>query len=58
MAIALADKIGATVNIGRETFAYLQEAISQGRAEDDFTRLYTDLEKLDKKAKAQRKKKG
>ena len=49
MAIALADKLGATVNIGRDTFAYIQEAIKQGRAEDDFTRLYPDLEKLDTK---------
>lgn len=47
MAIALADKLGATVNIGRETFAYIQEAVRQGRAEDDFTRLYPDLEQLD-----------
>lgn len=51
MAIALADKLGATLNIGRDTYAYLQEAIAQGRAEDDFTRLYPDLEKLDKKSK-------
>jgi 3-hydroxyisobutyrate dehydrogenase len=49
MAIALADNLGASVNIGRNTFAYIQEAIDQGRAEDDFTRLYPDLEKLDTK---------
>jgi 3-hydroxyisobutyrate dehydrogenase len=49
MAIALADKLGATVNIGRDTYAYIQEAIKQGRSEDDFTRLYPDLDKLDKK---------
>lgn len=55
MAIALADKIGATVNIGRDTYVYLQEAIAQGRAEDDFTRLYVDLEKLDKQSKARKK---
>jgi len=47
MAIALADDLGASVNIGRNTFAYIQEAIDQGRAEDDFTRLYPDLEDLD-----------
>jgi 3-hydroxyisobutyrate dehydrogenase len=52
MAIALADKLGASVNIGRDTFAYIQEAIKQGRAEEDFTRLYPDLEKLDTKKKA------
>ncbi len=51
MAIALADKLGASVNIGRETHGYIQEAIKQGRAEDDFTRLYPDLEKLDMKRK-------
>ena len=47
MAIKLADKIGATVNIGRGTYKYLQEAIRQGRSEDDFTTLYPDLENLD-----------
>ena len=52
MAIALADKLGATVNIGRDTYAYIQEAVKQGRSEDDFTRLYPDLEKLDPKKKA------
>tara|TARA_B100000315_G_scaffold70172_1_gene63979 strand:- start:2780 stop:3712 length:933 start_codon:yes stop_codon:yes gene_type:complete len=56
MAIALADKLGATVNIGRDTYAYIQEAIKQGRAEDDFTRLYPDLEKLDGKKKRKKKK--
>jgi len=55
MAIALADRIGATLNIGRDTYAYLEEAIVQGRAEDDFTRLYPDLEKLDKKSKTKKK---
>jgi len=55
MAIALADKIGATLNIGRDTYAYLQEAIAQNRAEDDFTRLYQDFEKLDKKSKTKKK---
>ena len=68
MAIALADKLGATVNIGRDTYAYIREAVKQGREEDDFTRLYPDLEKLDpkvkkkggkkKKAKKKAKKKG
>lgn len=56
MAIALADKLGATVNIGRDTYAYIQEAIKQGRSEDDFTRLYPDLEKLDPKKKSKKKK--
>lgn len=56
MAIALADKLGATVNIGRKTYAYIQEAVRQGRSEDDFTRLYPDLEKLDRKRKAKAKK--
>jgi 3-hydroxyisobutyrate dehydrogenase len=52
MAVALADKLGASVNIGRDTFAYIEEAIKQGRAEEDFTRLYPDLEKLDTKKKS------
>ena len=51
MAIALADKVGASVNIGRDTYAYLQEAVRQGRSEEDFTRLYSDLEKFDRKRK-------
>ena len=55
MAIDLADKLGATVNIGRDTYAYIQEAVRQGRSEDDFTLLYPDLDKLDKK-KAKKKK--
>ena len=54
MAISLADKLGATVNIGRDTYAYIQEAIKQGRSEDDFTTLYTELEKLDGKQKKKR----
>jgi hypothetical protein len=54
MAISLADKLGATVNIGRDTYAYIQEAIKQGRSEDDFTTLYTELEKLDRKQKKKR----
>jgi 3-hydroxyisobutyrate dehydrogenase len=55
MAIALADKLGATVNIGKDTFAYIQEAVKQGRSEEDFTRLYLDLEKLDKNKNYHRK---
>jgi len=56
MAIALADKLGATVNIGRDTYAYIREAVKQGREEDDFTRLYPDLDKLDRKKKKKGKK--
>ncbi len=52
MAIALADKLGATVNIGRDTLAYLEQAVAQGRSEDDFTLLYRDFEKLAKRAAA------
>jgi len=48
MAIALADKLGATVHIGRDTLAYLRAAVAQGRSEDDFTLLYRDFEKLGK----------
>jgi 3-hydroxyisobutyrate dehydrogenase len=46
MAIALADKLGATVNIGRDALGYLHAAMDQGRGEDDFTLLYRDFEKL------------
>ena len=46
MAVALADKLGATVNIGRDTLAYLRAAVEQGRSEDDFTLLYRDFEAL------------
>ena len=48
MAVALADKLGATVNIGRDTLAYLKRAVDQGRSEDDFTLLYRDFEALGK----------
>lgn len=51
MAIALADRLGATVNIGRDTLAYLSEAMEQGRSEDDFTLLYRDFEKLAKRGR-------
>jgi 3-hydroxyisobutyrate dehydrogenase len=50
MAIALADKLGATVNIGKDAYAYIEEAIKQGRSEDDFTTLYPDLDRLDNKS--------
>jgi 3-hydroxyisobutyrate dehydrogenase len=46
MAIALAEKLGATVNIGRDALGYLHAAMDQGRGEDDFTLLYRDFEKL------------
>jgi len=55
MAIALADKLGATVNIAKNTHAYLQEAVNQGRSEEDFSRLYPDLEKLNKTPKKSKK---
>lgn len=55
MAIALGDKVGASLNIGRETHAYLREAVKQGRSEEDFTRLYSNLEKLDSKRKNKKK---
>jgi 3-hydroxyisobutyrate dehydrogenase len=46
MAVALADKLGATVNIGRDTLAYIRKAVEQGRSDDDFTLLYRDFEEL------------
>lgn len=49
MAVALADKLGATVNIGRDTLAYIRAAVAQGRSEDDFTLLYRDFEELGKR---------
>ena len=55
MAVALAAKLGASVNIGRETNAYLSEAISQGRFDEDFTLLYPYLEKLDRNKKQTKK---
>ncbi len=48
MAVALADKLGATVHIGRATLAYIRQAMEQDRGEDDFTLLYRDFEKLAK----------
>ena len=49
MAVALADKLGATVHIGRDTLDYIEQAMNQGRGEDDFTLLYRDFEKLGKR---------
>jgi len=57
MAIALADKLGATVNIGRKAFKYLEEAVRQGRSDDDFSRLYPVLEHLDQKKSPKKNKK-
>jgi 3-hydroxyisobutyrate dehydrogenase len=47
MAISLADEVGATVNICRNTQGYLSAAVEQGLSENDFTRLYADFENLD-----------
>jgi hypothetical protein len=55
MAINLADKLGATVNIGRNTYEYIQAAMQQGRSEDDFSLLYPDLDSLGKKEKKSKK---
>tara|TARA_A100001011_G_scaffold80048_2_gene82988 strand:- start:28092 stop:29030 length:939 start_codon:yes stop_codon:yes gene_type:complete len=55
MAINLADKLGATVNIGRNTYDYIQAAMRQGRSEDDFSLLYPDLDSLSKKKKVRKR---
>ena len=46
MAMRLADALGATVNLGRDTFAYLKAAVHNGMVEEDFTRLYARFEDL------------
>ena len=57
IAIKLAEKMNATINIGRKAYNYLNEAMTQGRSEDDFSTLYPDLELLSPALKSNKKNK-
>ena len=46
MVVRMADDLGATINIGRDVYAYLEAAIDRSMSEEDFTRLYTEFEAL------------
>ena len=46
MAIAFADKLGANVNLGRDTLAYLKQAMALGMEDTDFSLIYQDFEKV------------
>lgn len=46
MAVQMADKMGATTRLGKDTYAYLKKAVKAGMTEEDFTRLYQNFDKL------------
>ena len=46
MAVSLADGIGADVTLGKDTLAFLAEAVALGMENKDFTLLYRDFEKI------------
>jgi 3-hydroxyisobutyrate dehydrogenase len=58
MALDMADRLGAEVTLGRQTHAYLAEAIRRGMADTDFARIYPDFEKIAKAANKKANKKG
>jgi len=46
MAVDMADRLKAQVTLGRQTHAYLNEAIKCGMADADFALIYPDFEKI------------
>ena len=48
MAVSLANAMGASVTLGKETLAFLKRAIALGMQDKDFTLLYRDFEKIRK----------
>ena len=48
MAVAFADKLGAEVNLGRDTLAYLKQAMALGMEDTDFSLIYKDFDKVAK----------
>lgn len=51
MAVDMADNLGASTPLGRDTLAFLKKAIGQDMAEQDFTLLYPAFDKLQAKPK-------
>ena len=48
MAVALSQELGSPMRIGHQTLAWIQAAMDAGMEDDDFTRLYPMLDKLEK----------
>lgn len=46
MAVALSEELGSPMRIGHQTLAWLQAAMDAGMEDEDFTRLYPALDKL------------
>jgi 3-hydroxyisobutyrate dehydrogenase len=46
MAVALAERIGARLALGRQSALILARALEEGGADRDFTTLYLDLDRL------------
>lgn len=47
MAVALSKELGSPMRIGHQTLAWIQAAIDAGMEDEDFTRLYPELDKLE-----------
>ncbi|MEE2761331.1 MAG: NAD(P)-binding domain-containing protein [Pseudomonadota bacterium] len=54
MAVDMADRLQAQVALGRQTHAYLTEAIKRGMADADFSLIYPDFENIAKAANKNR----
>ena len=48
LAVRLARKCGAGVELGERTFAFLEKAVARGMVEQDYSLLYRDFEKIKK----------
>ena len=46
LAVRLARKCGADVELGERTFAFLEKAVARGMVEQDYSLLYRDFEKI------------
>jgi 3-hydroxyisobutyrate dehydrogenase len=46
MAVALSKELDSPMRIGHQTLAWIQAAVDAGMEEEDFTRLYSELDKL------------
>lgn len=47
MAVALSKELGSPMRIGHQTLAWIQAAVDAGMEDEDFTRLYPELDKLE-----------
>ena len=46
MAVALSEELGSPMRIGHQTLAWIQAAVDAGMEDEDFTRLYPELDRL------------